>query len=142
MRRLTRSYTLGVMRHPDGGEDGGSGVFARAALSLTAWAERWVPDAFVFALGVTILVFALGVGLERAPASTLLESWGKGCWELVPCAMQMALIIVTGYVLATSRPVARAITRLARLPRTRARGDGDGRALRDGHVVDQLGSSA
>ena len=90
-------------------------------MRLTAWAERWVPDAFVFALVVTIVVFALGAGLERAPVPTLLESWGKGFWELVPFAMQMALIIVTGYVLATSRPVARAITRLARIPRT-ARG--------------------
>ncbi len=107
------------MGHSDGRGEGG--VFARAALGLTAWAERWVPDAFVFALGVTIVVFVLGAGLERAPVSTLLESWGKGFWELVPFAMQMALIIVTGYVLATSRPVARAITRLARIPRT-ARG--------------------
>ncbi len=104
---------------PDGrGEAVGSGAVARAALRLTAWAERWVPDAFVFALAVTIGVFALGVALERAPVPTLLESWGKGFWELVPFAMQMALIIVTGYVLATSRPVARAITRLARVPRT------------------------
>jgi short-chain fatty acids transporter len=103
------------------GEADGSGIVARAALRLTAWAERWVPDAFVFALVVTIGVFALGAGLERAPVTTLLESWGKGFWELVPFAMQMALIIVTGYVLATSRPVARAITRLARVPRT-ARG--------------------
>ncbi|MGE0462612.1 MAG: hypothetical protein AB7Q16_14685 [Vicinamibacterales bacterium] len=27
-----------------------TGALARAALGLTAWAERWVPDAFIFAL--------------------------------------------------------------------------------------------
>jgi short-chain fatty acids transporter len=109
------------VRSPSGTEPESSGVIARTALRLTAWAERWVPDAFVFALVVTVLVFALGVGLDRAPVPTLLESWGKGFWELIPFAMQMALIIVTGYVLATSRPVARAVTHLARIPRT-ARG--------------------
>ena len=109
-------------RSPEGrGEANGTGLVARTALRLTAWAERWIPDAFVFALAVTIVVFALGAALGRAPVPLLLESWGKGFWELIPFAMQMALIIVTGYVLATSRPVARAITRLARIPRT-ARG--------------------
>jgi hypothetical protein len=26
------------------------GIVARTALGLTAWSERWIPDAFVFAL--------------------------------------------------------------------------------------------
>jgi short-chain fatty acids transporter len=116
---MTRSIDARSPR--DRNEPDGSGVIARTALGLTAWAERWVPDAFVFALVVTVVVFALGVALDRAPVATLLESWGKGFWELISFAMQMGLIIVTGYVLATSRPVARAITRLARMPRT-ARG--------------------
>ena len=34
------------------------GLVARAALRLTAWTERWIPDAFIFALLATILVFA------------------------------------------------------------------------------------
>ena len=33
------------------------GLVARAALRLTAWTERWIPDAFVFALLATIIVF-------------------------------------------------------------------------------------
>ena len=30
---------------------------ARLALALTAWTERWVPDAFIFALIATLVVF-------------------------------------------------------------------------------------
>ena len=42
-----------------------AGSIARLALALTAWTERWVPDAFVFAL---ILVAAVGLGgLIAAP---------------------------------------------------------------------------
>jgi short-chain fatty acids transporter len=94
---------------------------AGAALRFTAWAERWVPDAFVFALIATLVVFVLGVAVSRESPLAVVDAWGKGFWELLPFTMQMALIIVAGYVLAASRPVARIIARLARAPRT-ARG--------------------
>lgn len=91
-------------------------MIARLALRFTAWAERWLPDAFVFALAATVVVFAAGLAVAHASPADLVTSWGHGFWELVPFTMQMALIIITGYVLASSRPVARAIARLARLP--------------------------
>ncbi len=94
---------------------------SRAALRFTAWAERWVPDAFVFALVATVIVFALGVAVGGASPVTLAGYWGSGFWGLAKFTLQMALIIVTGYVLASSRPVFRVISRLACLPRT-ARG--------------------
>jgi len=96
-------------------------LVARVALRFTAWAERWVPDAFVFALVATVVVFAAGLALTPSGPAALVDGWGKAFWELVPFTMQMALIIITGYVLASSRPVAIAIARLARTPRT-ARG--------------------
>jgi short-chain fatty acids transporter len=96
-------------------------MIARVALRFTAWAERWLPDAFVFALVATGVVFVAGLAVAHASPAQLVTSWGSGFWDLVPFTMQMALVIVTGYVLASSRPVARAITALARLPRT-ARG--------------------
>ncbi len=94
---------------------------AAVALRFTAWSERWVPDAFVFALIATLVAFVLGVALSRDAPVAVVDAWGKGFWELLPFTMQMALIIVTGYVLAASRPVALVIARLARAPRT-ARG--------------------
>ena len=33
-----------------------TGPVARIALALTDWTERWVPDAFVFALIATVVV--------------------------------------------------------------------------------------
>jgi short-chain fatty acids transporter len=96
-------------------------MIARVALRFTAWAERWLPDAFVFAIIATLLVFGAGLAVAHASPAELATSWGNGFWELVPFTMQMALIIVTGYVLASSRPVALGIAALAGLPRT-ARG--------------------
>jgi short-chain fatty acids transporter len=41
-----------------------------------------------------------------------------GYWDLVPFTMQMAMILVTGYVAATSPPIHRAIQAMASWPRT------------------------
>ena len=40
------------------------GLVARAALRLTAWTERWIPDAFIFALLATVLVFVAALDLD------------------------------------------------------------------------------
>ncbi|MEZ4257748.1 MAG: TIGR00366 family protein [Polyangiaceae bacterium] len=106
----------------EGGE--AQGLLARAAERFTAWAERWIPDAFVFALLATLLIVVAGIvslrgrhGLVGAAVQTA-AMWGAGFWELIPFTLQMALIIITGYVVATTRPVYRAIAAIARLPRT------------------------
>ncbi|MBZ5558539.1 MAG: TIGR00366 family protein [Acidobacteriia bacterium] len=94
------------------------GVIARAALALTDWTERWVPDAFIFALMATVLVIVAGVTATPATPMQIVDAWGRGFWELIPFTLQMALIIITGHVLATSPPMARLIRTIAGWPRT------------------------
>jgi short-chain fatty acids transporter len=93
-----------------------AGILARIALALTDWTERWVPDAFVFALLATLIVIVAGVALTPSGLPQVIDSWGKGFWELIPFTLQMALIIITGHVLATSQPVGRVIRRVAAWP--------------------------
>ena len=88
------------------------------ALALTHWTERWVPDAFVFALVATLIVVVAGVAFTPSSVPQVIDAWGKGFWELIPFTLQMALIIITGHVLATSRPVGRVIRRVAAWPTT------------------------
>jgi short-chain fatty acids transporter len=94
-----------------------AGLLARVAAACTAWAERWIPDAFVFALAATVLVLVAAIG-SGAGAGEVVKAWGGGFWELLTFTLQMALIIITGYVVATARPVYRVIAALASLPRT------------------------
>jgi short-chain fatty acids transporter len=101
-------------------DDPPEGVLARVATACTGWAERWIPDAFVFALVATALVIGAAVAGGARPAEVM-AAWGGGFWELTTFTMQMALIIITGYVVATTRPVYRVIVALAGLSRT-ARG--------------------
>ena len=94
------------------------GPVARAALALTDWTERWLPDAFIFALLATVVVVV--AALTATPSSPLqvVDAWGRGFWELIPFTLQMALIIITGHVLATSPPIGRVIRTIASLPRS------------------------
>lgn len=95
-------------------------ALARVAQRATALAERWMPDAFVFALGATLIVlvgaFVVDPAARAAPLGVV-DAWGKGFWALIPFTLQMAMIIVGGYVLASSPPVFRAIAALAGVPR-------------------------
>ncbi|RJO75245.1 short-chain fatty acid transporter [Nocardia panacis] len=103
-------------------------LLARIALRFTAITERWLPDAFGFVLVGTFLIVAIGLGTgvpiigNADPAATsglgLVDAWGKGFWSLITFTMQMAMIIIGGYAVAVSPPVARLIARLATIVRT------------------------
>ncbi len=90
---------------------------ARLGAALTDFCERYFPDAFVFALAGVLLVFLGGLAVGESPGKLVAE-FGNGFWALVPFTMQMALIIVGGFVVATSPPLTRLIRGLAAIPRT------------------------
>jgi len=95
-----------------------AGIVARVALALTAWTERWVPDAFVFALLATVVVVGAGVTATSSTVGEVVDAWGRGFWDLIPFTLQMALVIITGHVLATSAPMRRLIRVVASWPTT------------------------
>src|SRR5581483_8733143 len=90
---------------------------ARAGLRLSDWFERWFPDAFSLACVAVAIVFGATLAVGSSPIQSA-EWFGAGFWDLVAFTMQMALIIVTGYAVATSAPAFAVIRRLAAIPRT------------------------
>jgi short-chain fatty acids transporter len=94
------------------------GLVARTALAMTAWTERWIPDAFIFALLATIIVFAAALTLTPSSLTQVIDAWVNGFWDLIPFTLQMSLIIITGHVLATSPPMGRVIRTIAQWPAT------------------------
>jgi short-chain fatty acids transporter len=91
--------------------------FSRLAVRMADWAERWFPDAFVFALGAIVIVF-LGALFAGETPSNVTKYFGDGFWQLIPFTLQMAMVIIGGYVVASSPPVGRIIQGLARIPST------------------------
>jgi short-chain fatty acids transporter len=89
----------------------------RFGLGLANWSERWFPDPLIFALLGIVVVFVVGLLLRQSPAKLAIQG-GKNFWALVPFTMQMVMIIVGGYVVASTPIVYRAIRALAGIPKT------------------------
>jgi short-chain fatty acids transporter len=90
---------------------------ARIGIALANWSERWFPDPFVFALLGVVVVFLIGLAAGEN-ASTLAIQAGKNFWTLVPFTMQMVMILVGGYVVASAPIMRRAIARVSMMPQS------------------------
>jgi short-chain fatty acids transporter len=64
--------------------------------------DRYLPDPFVFVLILTLVVFAAAVGIEGRSPLAVARMWGDGLWELLTFSMQMLLVLVTGFMLAST----------------------------------------
>src|SRR5262245_56042140 len=89
---------------------------ASLGLRLSAWFERWFPDAFALAMAAVAIVYVACLAIG-SPVVQTAQWFGAGFWDLVTFTMQMSMVIVTGYALATTRPVYAVIQRLASVPK-------------------------
>ena len=92
-------------------------TLASLGLRLSDWFERWFPDAFALALLAVGIVFAATLATGSTPLQSA-QWFGAGFWDLVAFTMQMSMIIVTGYAVATSAPVYAVIRWMAAMPKT------------------------
>jgi short-chain fatty acids transporter len=93
------------------------GVLVRMAIGFTTWAERWFPDAFIF-VAIAVVVVALAALANGATPLVISRTFGDGFWSLIPFTMQMAFVVIGGYVVASSGPAQRLIRRFAAIPRS------------------------
>ena len=54
-----------------------SGALTRMGMALSDWAERWFPDALVFAMLAIVVVFVAGLSV-RSTVSDLVTDFGDG----------------------------------------------------------------
>ncbi len=89
----------------------------RMGASLANWAEKWFPDAYVFAAIAVLVVVVAALAMGRTPAQVSVD-FGKSFWNLIPFTMQMAFVVIGGYIVAVSPPVRKVIMWLAQFPKT------------------------
>lgn len=65
--------------------------------------RRFLPDPFLFAAILTFVVFLSGILFTPTTPIEMVGFWGGSLWDLLSFAMQMALVLVLGFVLANSR---------------------------------------
>ncbi|SHG46588.1 short-chain fatty acid transporter [Ornithinibacillus halophilus] len=80
--------------------------------------RRYLPDAFLFAIILTLAVFILGVFFTDSTPVEMMDYWGGGFWDLLEFAMQMSLVVVTGYILANAPVVKNLLTKISTLANT------------------------
>jgi short-chain fatty acids transporter len=101
---------------PQPGREDGEGFLAAVALRFAAWSERWFPDAFVFA-AIAVVAVAAAATLNGAPFAQVARAFGDGFWSLIPFTLQQVMVVVSGYIIASSPPAARLIAWIAGVPR-------------------------
>ncbi len=81
--------------------------------------ERFLPDPYVLVLLLSLVVFVAAMVFEGQSPLQMVQYWGDGFWNLLTFAMQMVLVLVTGFVLASTpffKRILKALGQLARSP--------------------------
>ena len=82
--------------------------------------QKYLPDAFLFAVILTFIAFGAAWIFTDKGFIDITNAWGNGLWGLLAFAMQMILIVVTGHVMAVSKPMKKVLDAIASIPKTPA----------------------
>ncbi len=77
--------------------------------------NRWLPDAFLFAVILSIIVYVGAMLATGMGPLKVLSAWGSndGFWGLLAFSMQMALVLVLGSAMASAKPCKKALRAVA-----------------------------
>ena len=87
---------------------------------FTEWSLNWVPDSMVFVLVLTVIVFVMALSLTSFGIFDLINFYAGSFWLLLTFAMQLCILMITGFVIADSKLVKRFIVAVVDKPKTRA----------------------
>jgi len=75
--------------------------------------NKYLPSPFVFSIILTFIALIAGMLLTGQNVLEMAGHWGNSLWSLHSFAMQMALILVTGYAFANAPIIQRFLDHLA-----------------------------
>jgi short-chain fatty acids transporter len=95
-------------------------VFFRVTMFFVRLVQRFMPDPYLYAILLTLLV-ALSVfaAVPGATPETVVKAWYEGVWgkdNIFTFALQMTLILVTGYTLARAPQIRKLLSKMAEWP--------------------------
>ncbi|NYT75883.1 short-chain fatty acid transporter [Alcaligenaceae bacterium] len=90
------------------------------ALSRTSvkLVERYLPDPYIFVVLLTLLAGIAAVSIEHKTPMEVVTMWGDGFWGLLAFTMQMVLVLVAGYMMASTPVIKRVLSTLALVAKT------------------------
>ncbi|MCL7942367.1 short-chain fatty acid transporter [Marinobacter sp. ATCH36] len=90
----------------------------RASRPLVSMVDKYLPDPYLFVIILTLLSFIAAMVFEGHGPMAVIEMWGDGFWNLLTFSMQMLLVLVTGFMLASTPLVRGILNRIASLAST------------------------
>ena len=93
-------------------------MFKRITNIFVKLVQKYLPDAFLFAIFLTFITLVGGIIVTGQGLITMIDHWGSGVWSLLAFSMQMALVLVTGHTLASSRPFKSFLKSMANIAKT------------------------
>ncbi len=97
-------------------------MLRKLASFFTYIMRHYLPDAYLFAILLTFLSAILALIFTPADAGKVISTWGDGVYGIIAFAMQMILILVTGYVLALTPALKKVLDWIAAMADTPVKG--------------------
>ncbi|AUD63869.1 short-chain fatty acid transporter [Tenericutes bacterium MO-XQ] len=94
-------------------------IFDKMTQGSVKLVERFLPDPYIFAIILTFVVFLVAMITTQSGPLTIIEAWYGGFWSLLQFSMQMAMILVTGTILATAPLFKKGLGKLASIPKNK-----------------------
>lgn len=91
-------------------------MLRRITQSFVRYAERYVPDPYLYAVLLTFITVIAALLWTHSGLMGIMSAWYDGIWTILAFALEMALILVTGYTLAEAPLVKRGLRKLASIP--------------------------
>lgn len=93
-------------------------MLEKFGIKFTKLFLKYMPNAFVFAIVLTILTGVISFLVMDASVIKIIESWYKGFFDLLSFGMQVVLIVITGFSIALSPAVNKGIDYLTNYIKT------------------------
>ncbi len=89
-------------------------MLSRVAKPFVRLVERYLPDPYIFVLLLTLVAFVAAMLVESKTPLEVVQFWGNGFWGLLAFSMQMLLVLLTGFMLASTPLIKAGLVRIAR----------------------------
>ncbi|MGM8212828.1 short-chain fatty acid transporter [Virgibacillus sp. W0430] len=90
-------------------------MLAKTANRFSKLVQRYLPDAFVIAVLMTVIVLGIAIAMNPSEPVQMFQAWGDGFWTYLAFTMQMVILLMTGMTLASVPFISRMLSKLAEL---------------------------
>lgn len=80
--------------------------------------QKYLPSPFTLAWIITLFVSIMALIFTPTNPIQIVNLWGNGLYNLLGFGMQMSLMLISGYALASSKIVNKLLKRIVKIPKT------------------------